>query len=318
MLMHFRPVSSADRSRLDELWAETFPQLDLPGPDFCALPAGSQAFVALHAGRVQAGAWVTVLNDQPSARRLHVLAAGDEPWAAMHARMLEILGRSAVARLFVIVREDCSAVRRRLGAHGYVISSTSWGARLTVTDETLRHLQDQKAGLGRHLLVRELVVDDAAAAHALFSRNQGDFPVTPATEVTHYTVEEMRALIEDQRAFGVWQTERLVALTVLRQRSFDEAETEFTVTERTMRRGGIATALKAHSVWTLAAEGISRFGTGGAQVNEASLKANRRVGYHLEPLWLTYVRLCPTQRAGAVLNRADPTPPCRPAASGLQ
>lgn len=208
-------------------------------------------------------------------------------------------------------------------------SEATWRARLcdfvdVVGGALNGHRRDVEAPAGPEGRSRsasvgtELVADDAAAAHALFSRNQGDFPVTAATEVTHYTVEEMRALIEDQRAFGVWQTERLVALTVLRQRSFDEAETEFTVTERTMRRGGIATALKAHSVWTLAAEGISRFGTGGAQVNKASLKANRRVGYHLEPRWLTYVRLCPTQRAGAVLNRTDPTPPCRPAASGLQ
>ena len=131
-------------------------------------------------------------------------------------------------------------------------------------------------------------MSDAVEAHRLFHQNRPDFPSTPATEADDYTLDEMRQLIGANPAFGVWHQEHLIALTVLRRRRDVAAETDFTVTDRAWRGQGLATAVKALSVSTLAGEGVAHFGTGGAQVNEASLKANQHLGYHIEPLWLTY------------------------------
>ncbi len=69
---------------------------------------------------------------------------------------------------------------------------------------------------------------------------------------------------------------------------------EFTVTDRAARGRGLATALKAYAILTLWRDGVRHFGTGGAEVNEASLRANLRLGYEIEPLWLTYGRMVGT------------------------
>lgn len=288
--MHLRRAAADERGQLTELWAATFPQPGAPRANVAIFPDGADAFVGVDADEITAGAVVSLLADQPTSRLLQILATTDEHWASMHRLMVERLRTLGVQRWYVTVREDSTAVRRRLDTHGYTRFSASWGAHLTLTDQTLQHLRVLQGDLPAELSVRELVAGEAAAVHDVFGRNRQDFPWTPATEAQDYTAEQMRQLINDRHAFGVWQEDQLVAVTVLTQRSAEEAETDFTVTDRTMRHRGIATALKAHAVCALAAQGVRRFGTGGAHVNEASRKANQRLGYQLEPLWLTYTR----------------------------
>lgn len=283
-----RPAERRDHACLAKLWSETFPQLDETKVGSAAAPTDASVWVGFEADRVVAGAVITALVDQPTHRRLQVLAADDTHWENMHAFAIDELRRQRVSCWYVVVREDSHAVCRRLAEHGYSITSTSWGAHLDVTEPSLRNLRDLKDGLPDDLEIRELVPHDAGAAHTLFRRNRLDFHSTPATEAPNHTVEEFRALFREHRAFGVWQQDRLFAFTMMKQQSAGLAETDFTVTERGVRGRGLAPALKAHSVWCLAMEGTTRFGTGGAQANEASLKVNRRLGYQIEPLWLTY------------------------------
>ncbi|MFD2078735.1 GNAT family N-acetyltransferase [Actinopolymorpha cephalotaxi] len=158
--------------------------------------------------------------------------------------------------------------------------------------ERYRAFADQALAAGYD--VRELGPRDAAAAHRLYAANRPDFPSTPSTEPDRYTEEEFTGLIGAGRAFGAWNADRLCALTVMRQQGPDRAGTEIIVTDRAERGRGLATAVKAYAIRTLWQEGVRHFGTGGAEVNEASLKANLRLGYEIEPLWLTYGRVART------------------------
>ncbi|MEG8034485.1 hypothetical protein QP157_03855 [Sphingomonas sp. LR61] len=66
-----------------------------------------------------------------------------------------------------------------------------------------------------------------------------------------------------------------------------EAETHFTVVHRAWRSRGLSIAVKAASVLVLAAEGVTRFRTGGSADNTAILRANDAVGYVRDEEWVT-------------------------------
>ena len=99
----------------------------------------------------------------------------------------------------------------------------------------------------------------------------------------------MEALWEEGfRFFGAFLNGELAAVTVISSGENDYAETEFTSVAREHRRKGLGAGVKAASILALAAVGVRVFGTGGAQVNEASLAMNRAVGYVVEERWLSY------------------------------
>jgi GNAT superfamily N-acetyltransferase len=73
-------------------------------------------------------------------------------------------------------------------------------------------------------------------------------------------------------------------------RTVRHGETEFTSVLSDYRGRGIGQAVKAASILALASEGVTTFGTGGAGLNEASLRANRALGYVVEERWRSYQR----------------------------
>ena len=73
----------------------------------------------------------------------------------------------------------------------------------------------------------------------------------------------------------------------------DLIETDFTAAHPGHRRRGLGTAVKAASVLARAHDGATRFGTGGADSNVASLAMNRAVGYQITETWHTYRRVPP-------------------------
>jgi hypothetical protein len=80
-----------------------------------------------------------------------------------------------------------------------------------------------------------------------------------------------------------------VAATVISQTA-DRGETQFTSVLSAYRGKGLGKAVKAASILALAEDGVRLFGTGGAAVNEASLGANRALGYTIEERWRSYQR----------------------------
>lgn len=287
-----RAALPGDRDRVVELYRRTYPELD--AAPRAAVLDGAEVVVGTAGGAVVAAGLLAPLSDEPfpgehGASRLNVLADEDTHWQDMHAQLTGRLLRAGVRRWYVIVREDSVRVRRLLTGHSYRISSTSWGARLVVTDESLPRLRELAASAPAGVRLGELAAADAEPAWRLRADHRNDFPSSPATQAEDYPVERVRRSIVTGRAFGAWQDGRLLALTTMEHTGPGSAETDYTVTAADARGRGLATAVKAYAVCALADEGVRRFGTGGAGVNEPSRRANLRLGYQLEPTWLTYV-----------------------------
>jgi RimJ/RimL family protein N-acetyltransferase len=98
---------------------------------------------------------------------------------------------------------------------------------------------------------------------------------------------ETRALWPEHRVFGAFDGNRLVGATVIRAND-GFGDTLFTSVLSTYRRRGVAQAVKAASILAFLDIGITRFSTGGAAANQASLQANQSLGYKLTEHWRTY------------------------------
>lgn len=175
---------------------------------------------------------------------------------------------------------------RELGAEGWQVTAMSWAARMDAprVDRTrLENLVAEAAAIGG---LRELGPADADAVLALDDATLDDYPGGPASAHLALT-RELATVGPNRRAFGVERRGELIAMTFVVVDG-SRAETEFTVVSRPWRGHGLATAVKAASVLALLDDGVTTMRTGGSAENLASLAANRRLGYVIDEVWLTW------------------------------
>jgi GNAT superfamily N-acetyltransferase len=189
-----------------------------------------------------------------------------------------------------VVRDD-DPLCAELEATGYRVVGESWGARLRLSEPPdLSVMQGavvraEAAGIA----VRELGSDFSEELFSLEYQNHADYPFTPATAQELRDADTIRGLWDENRIFGALDGALLVAATVISQTA-DRGETQFTSVLSAYRGKGLGKAVKAASILALAEDGVRLFGTGGAAVNEASLGANRALGYAIEERWRSYHR----------------------------
>lgn len=293
-------ASPADLERLLALWAAAFP--GQPAPDLARALDEGRAVVLRGPDGVTAAALSSSVDARPRERRLTLLAADLGSWLHAERAATAPGGRlgAGVDYWHVTVREDAALSLEGVRRAGYALASRSWGARLDVDDDDLPVLHRRaQAALGRGLRLHRLDRADAGPAHRLLRSCRADFPATPATPPPDHDLDDVVAALTGPGRVGYGATAsaaaggggRLVAVTLL---EVDEdgrsADTDLTAVAADQRGRGVATALKAFAVVDLASRGVRTFRTGGAEVNEASLRANRRLGYRVEPLWLTWSR----------------------------
>lgn len=187
----------------------------------------------------------------------------------------------------LVLRDDDPRAGELLAA-GHVIVATSWGARLHVEspDAAARRMRMLLAAVGDGYRTAELDASWDEGIAGLEARTHADYPVTPATANPLRDAAAIGSLrAEGMRFFGAVIGEELVAVTAIRSLA-TRAETEFTSVAPAHRRRGLAAAVKAASVLAMLADGRRSFGTGGAQVNAASLAMNARLGYEVTERWL--------------------------------
>jgi GNAT superfamily N-acetyltransferase len=173
---------------------------------------------------------------------------------------------------------------------GYSVVGESWGARLRLAEppELSRAVAARADARSLGYLVDELDPSWAAEVTRLEALTRDDYPVTPATPAVRRSESEMLAWwATGSRFFGAAVGDRLVAVTAISPRE-GRGETEFTSVDAAHRRRGLAVAVKAASIIALAEDGIRVFGTGGAAVNEASIRMNESLGYVIEERWLSF------------------------------
>jgi GNAT superfamily N-acetyltransferase len=164
-----------------------------------------------------------------------------------------------------------------------------WGARLRDPDRALLDAAVLRVA-STGVIVRELGPEYAEALFELENANVGDYPYTPATERVLRDLASIEALWTDGgRVFGALDGDRLVGATVMQPRE-ELTETAFTSVLSDYRGRGIGQAIKAASILAFLATGSTVFATGGAGQNDASLGANRALGYTIEERWRSYSR----------------------------
>jgi GNAT superfamily N-acetyltransferase len=184
------------------------------------------------------------------------------------------------------ILQDSDPRCAELEAAGYRVVAESWAVRLLAPDRELLESAVLRATAGG-LTIRELGVEAAEALYALEKTNEPDYPITPATHRVVGDLATIRALWPEHRVFGAFDGSRLVGATVIRSHQ-GFGDTAFTSVLSSHRRRGVAQAVKAASILAFLDIGITRFSTGGAAANEASLQANQSLGYELTERWRTY------------------------------
>lgn len=174
--------------------------------------------------------------------------------------------------------------REELEGRGWVVVARSFGAHLDSARIDPEHLRKLTADSGS--ITRELTADDVDTVLELDAATTGDYPGSAATH--HEPLTRASASPSDfRRAFGAFLPNGdLVGMTFVDINDKD-AETDFTVVHRDWRRRGLGTAVKAASILALAADGVTRFRTGGSAENTAILRSNDAVGYVRDEEWVT-------------------------------
>jgi GNAT superfamily N-acetyltransferase len=189
----------------------------------------------------------------------------------------------------VIVREDDPRCTE-LETEGYEVIGYSWGANLRFDDSSDLTLFDERVRRVRNegFTIRELSSNELSGIAEVEFANVSDYPQSAATRHEMPTLVHLNDMIHaGVRFWGVLLKGRLVAVTSL-ERLGQRWNTKFTSVLAEYRGRGIGVAVKAASISTLFNEGERWFSTGGAASNEASLGANKALGYVLEPAWRTY------------------------------
>lgn len=175
-----------------------------------------------------------------------------------------------------------------LVAAGYRVVGESWGARLELTTEVI----DRCAACIAHVESLGFVVFEIDASLMpqiveLEQRVVGDYPVTPATAHDAPSERDLEGLrAAGVRFFGASHGGSLMAVSAMGAAD-GRAETEFTSVHPRYRRHGLAVAVKAASILAFAADGWQVFGTGGAALNEGSLRMNKALGYDIIERWVS-------------------------------
>ena len=186
---------------------------------------------------------------------------------------------------YQIVRDDDPRCAE-LEAAGYRVVAESWAVRLFDPDRELLESAVRRV-TADGLTIRELGPESAELLYDLEKANEADYPYTPATHRVVGDLSAVRALWPENRVFGAFDGNRVVGATVIRQKE-GFGDTAFTSVLATHRRRGVAQAVKAASILAFLDIGITRFSTGGAAANQASLRASQSLGYQLTEQWRTY------------------------------
>ncbi|GHF59326.1 GNAT superfamily N-acetyltransferase [Deinococcus metalli] len=234
----------------------------------------------------------------PDALRLDL--AGDG--AAFTPLYLALLGDLPAAvrageytRLLGVTREDFPETMHFFHAAGFRNAWQSWGAHLDLRAFDAAAFQPLEKRLFLNGYEVERLRPDAPEAdwddlHVLHVIGRDDVPRTPATTPDALTRDELRAtVLRGEAVFVTRWRGRIVASTRLSVREH-AVESEDTVTHPAHRGRGVATTVKAHALGWARAEGRSRAGTGGAVLNVPMLRVNARLGYRVEPMWVTWER----------------------------
>lgn len=298
-----RPVQAGDYAQVALMQNEAYLHQFAVTPDACE--ARDAALLARHgvqAGRLVAvdGSSVAGLLYAPTATEpltLRLQFSGDAAWyhaLFVHLRLSGV--PDAFRQLSSITREDHWPQRHFLDASGFRNAHQSWGAWLPLHEfEAARWEPLEKRWYVNGVDVLHLLPGTAEDAWegvlALYLAASRDALRNPATTFGPLGREAFVREIAPLGAFMAVKGTRVLAYTAIKPRA-DGVETTLTATERAHRGRGLATLVKATALqWAREQTPQGTAHSGGNVTNMAMLRVNQRLGYHVEPMWITWLKV---------------------------
>lgn len=197
-------------------------------------------------------------------------------------------------RVLGVVREDWAEQVTWFQAAGFANVWQSFGAHLDLGGFDFAPFAErvEQLYLDGHEVREWTPADDQHSLDELYALHlqfTDDAPATPATASEHLSRDEFAAKLRESRTWVLWRGREAVAYTSVHF-PYGQPDSTGTVTRRSERRRGLATALKAYALDQLRQEDFTQASTGGAVTNLPMLRVNMRLGYRPEPLWLTFER----------------------------
>lgn len=216
---------------------------------------------------------------------------------ALWDEALSLLSDTNPVSLWTCVREDFVPAAGYLRERSYREQFRSWGANLDLAKfdpDRFQYYRDALPKRGIHLRsFDELATDprrDEKIA-ALQAELEEEAPYCePIIAKRHPTINDSSTLLESL-VVGVSDDDYIGMASLFDQPGFPNvAGSGLTGVKEGFRNLGVATALKAKTVNWAKGKGYAEVNAGGAGVNVAILKVNRRIGFDVEPAWVTYAR----------------------------
>ncbi len=177
---------------------------------------------------------------------------------------------------------------------GYDLVGTSWGAHLEVTHSfDFKNLESRiKKAKSNSYKIKMLSSDWAQEMFDLEILNNPHYPFTPATAHVIPTLESTKALWRPNSwVFGATLNNKLVGCCATSKR-LDRVEIDFGSVHPEHRGKGVGIATVSYALLTLHKLGLTKFATGGAEVNSASRATVEALGFTIDEVWNSYQKSC--------------------------
>lgn len=232
-------------------------------------------------------AWFFVHND-------HVGRGAD---TAMYDAALELLADHEPKSLWTCIREDFVPRAAYLADKDYEEQFRSWGAHLELGSfdaGPFRHYADALIPLGIELVSYAQLDEDPDRNRKLADLQaelEDDAPHNePIIPKNHPTPQDPATGL-DSFVVAVHGAEYVGMASLTRQQHFPDVPGSGLVgVRRAYRNQGIGTALVAHTSAWAKTQGFEEVNMGGGGANAPMLKVIRRLGFDVEPAWVTFAK----------------------------
>lgn len=217
--------------------------------------------------------------------------------SALFDEALNLLADRNPRSLWTCIREDFVPAAAYLTERNYEEQFRSWGANIDlqhVEASELAPYRDAVMHRGIELCSYAELASDSdrdSKLAALHTELEEDAPHHEPIIPKHHPTPTSRKTLLDSYTVAVHNGRYVGIASLTNQPRFPTVPgTGLTGVTREYRNQGIGTALTAHTTAWAKAHGYTEVNAGGAGANTPMLKIIRRIGFDVEPAWITFAR----------------------------
>ena len=212
--------------------------------------------------------------------------------AAMIYGLLETVKQGEPHQLWTCIREDFVPAVEFLKPFGFAEAFRSWGSHFDVQAfdfGRFRPLVEKLESTGIRFSTYAALDDAGRESKLLTLHRQLEEDAPHYEPIIPKGFEDIRqAVIPDESCFVALDGDKIVGMACLNTEYPDHLQNGLTGVHRAYRNRGIATALKALVANFAKEHGHTDINAAGSGENQAMQRVNRKLGYDIEPPWITY------------------------------